>query len=159
MEFATVYNHPDSRNFRSLTGSPIHKTYSGYYDVNGRVVVAETGQENLYEYIQSFKDSVDINTLIARYKAGDVSAFSKAQGLYMDVTQYPSTFAESLNNIEILRTAFNRLPVETRAKFNHSFTEFLAASYDADFVQRVVPNTSDNSIEKNVVEEVSAVES
>jgi hypothetical protein len=32
---------------------------------------------------------------------------------------------------------FMELPVETRAKFGHSFTEFLAASQDDDFLDKL----------------------
>lgn len=132
MNFPTQYT--ERKRIIANTGSPIHITYGGSYDENGRVVLTEKGQENIYEYIQSFKDSVDLNVLIARYNNGDVTALSKAQGVYMDVTEFPSNYAEALNRIEILKDYFMSLPVEIRSKFNHSFSEFLAASNSSDFL-------------------------
>lgn len=131
MNFPTQYT--ERKRIISNTGSPIHITYGGSYDENGRVVLTEKGQENIYDYIQSFKDSVDLNVLIARYNNGDVSALSKVQGVYMDVTEFPTNYAEALNRMEILKDYFMSLPVEIRSKFNHSFSEFLAASHSSEF--------------------------
>jgi hypothetical protein len=132
LKFPTQYT--EKKRIVSNPGSPIHITYGGSYDENGRVVLTEKGQENIYDYIQSFKESVDLNVLIARYNNGDASALSKAQGVYMDVTQFPTNYAEALNRMEILKDYFMSLPVETRSKFNHSFSEFLAASTSPDFL-------------------------
>lgn len=118
------------------SGSPIHMTYGGYYDENGRVQLQEKGQENIYEFIQSHADSVDINVLLARYNNGDVTALSRVQGVYMDATEFPSNFAEALNYIDRMREAFMSLPVDVRSTFNHSFSEFLAASTKPDFFSK-----------------------
>ena len=45
-------------------GSPVKVLYSGKYDANGRVVLEKKGEENLYDYIQSFRDSVDLNVIL-----------------------------------------------------------------------------------------------
>lgn len=132
MKFPTQYT--ERERSISNTGTPIHITYGGSYDENGRVVLTEKGQENIYDYIQSFKDSVDLNVLIARYNNGDVAALSKTQGVYMDVTEFPTNYAEALNRMDILKDYFMSLPVETRSKFNHSFSEFLAASNSSEFL-------------------------
>ena len=58
---------------QSRAGSPIKIRYS-YAITKDGIEVVEAGKINLYEYIQSFKDSVNINTIIARYKAGDLNA-------------------------------------------------------------------------------------
>lgn len=147
MKFPTQYT--ERKRITCNFGSPIHITYGGSYDENGRVVLTEKGQENIYDYIQSFKESVDLNVLIARYNNGDVAALSKAQGVYMDVTQFPTNYAEALNRMEILKDYFMSLPVETRSKFNHSFSEFLAASNSSDFLDMM-------GIKPSSVEEVQA---
>lgn len=115
-------------------GNPVHMTYGGHYDEQGRVQLVEKGKENIYDFIQSHADSVDINVLLARYNNGDVSALSKTQGFYIDATQFPTNYAEALNQIERMRDSFMKLPVEVRSKFNHSFSEFLAASGSPDFM-------------------------
>lgn len=135
MEFRTQYT-PQVRKITN-PGNPIKKTYGGSYDVNGRLVLTEKGQENIYDFIQSHKDSVDIHVLLKRYQNGDVSALSKVQGMYMDITGFPTNYAEALNHMRSMEEAFMQLPVDKRAEFNHSFSEFLAASTKENFLARL----------------------
>lgn len=107
-------------------GSRIKPVYSPVYDENGVLDLEQTGSENLYDYIQSHKDSVDIHKILQRFESGDVTALQKVQGMYGDFTEVPKTYAEALNAVISAETTFNSLPVETRAKFNHSFSQFLA---------------------------------
>ena len=58
-------------------GSPVKVLFRGKYDANGRVVLEKSGEENLYDYIQSFRDSVDLNVILARFSNGEVDALSK----------------------------------------------------------------------------------
>ncbi len=124
MEFRTQFNFHE-RVF-ARPGSRVKPVYSPVYDSNGVLDLEQTGQENLYDYIQSHKDSVDIHKILARFESGDVSALAKVQGMYGDFTDVPKTYAEALNAVISAETTFNGLPVETRAKFNHSFSQFLA---------------------------------
>lgn len=135
MEFKTQYDARD-RVFTD-PGSPEHITYAGHYDEKGRVVLEESGRENLYDYIQSYAESCDIHVLMKRYANGDVDALSQKQGFYGDFLDFPKTYAEALNHMNEMERQFMALPVETREKFGNSFTEFLAASGEADFLERL----------------------
>ena len=135
MAFSTQY---DKRGrFFTSPGSPIHKTYGGRYDEKGRVVLEETGQENVYDLIQSYADSCDIHVLMKRFQGGDPTALSARQGFYGDVLDFPKTYAEALNHMHEMEERFMELPVEIRAKFNHSFQEFLACSGEPDFMEKL----------------------
>lgn len=135
MAFSTQY---DKRGrFFTFPGSPIHKTYGGHYDEKGRVVLEETGQENIYDYIQSFADSCDIHVLMKRFQGGYPTALSARQGFFGDVLDFPKTYAEALNHMHEMEERFMELPVEIRAKFNHSFQEFLACSGEPDFMEKL----------------------
>ena len=135
MEFKTQYDARD-RVFTD-PGSPEHITYAGHYDEKGRVVLEESGRENLYDYIQSYAESCDIHVLMKRYANGDVDALSQKQGFYGDFLDFPKTYAEALNHMNEMERQFMALPVETREKFGNSFTEFLAASGEADFLDKL----------------------
>lgn len=124
MNFRTQYGGHE--RVISNPGSPVRPVFSPVYDKNGVIDLEQTGQENLYDYIQSHKDSVDIHKILKRFESGDVSAFSRVQGFYGDFTEVPRTYAEALNSIIQAEQYFNSLPVDTRAKFNHSFSQFLA---------------------------------
>lgn len=135
MVFRTQYS--DRVPVRANVGSPVKITYGGHYDERGRVVLEEKGRENLYDFIQSHRDSVDINKILARFANGETDALSKVQGFYADVTSFPSNYAEALNRIQECEEMFRSLPVETRAKFNHNFAEFLASTGSQDFLEKL----------------------
>ena len=135
MQFKTQYDARD-RIF-SDTGSPEHITYAGHYDEKGRVILEESGRENIYDFIQSHAESCDIHVLMKRYQNGDIDALSQKQGFYGDFLDFPKTYAEALNHMNEMERQFMALPVETREKFGNSFTEFLAASAEPDFLDRV----------------------
>ena len=138
-------------------GSPVKVLYRGKYDANGRVVLEKSGEENLYDYIQSFRDSVDLNVILARFSNGEVDALSKAQGFYADVTDFPKNMAEALNRINLAEEMFKALPLETRQKFDCSFEQFLAQSGTEDWLSKMgfdVSGSVPDKVESDVVKEV-----
>lgn len=113
-------------------GSRFKDIYEAKVDSFGVIDLVKTGSEDLYDYIQSFRDSVDINTIVKRYAAGDVDVLSKKQAVFGDFMDMPKTYAEMLNTVIAGEETFNSLPVEVRAKFNHSFREWLSSMDDMD---------------------------
>ena len=118
-------------------GSPEHITYAGHYDEKGRVVLEESGRINLYDEIQSHAESCDIHVLMKRYDSGDLTALSQRQGFFGDFLDFPKTYAEALNHMNEMESRFMQLPPDVRDKFGNSFSEFLAASGEADFLDRL----------------------
>lgn len=118
-------------------GNPVKTLYGPVFDKQGRMRLEEIGKENLYDYIQSHADSVNIHILLKQYQNGDPSVLSRVQGAYGDFTQMPRTFAEALNTMIAAEQYFNSLPVETRAQFGHNFNQFIASMDQSDFTQRM----------------------
>lgn len=133
--FKTQYDARD--RIQTHPGNPIKTLYSGSYNERGQVELKEDGTEDLYAYIQSFAESTDIHAILRRFQNGEVDVLEKVQGFYGDVTSMPKTYAEALQRIADSENVFMSLPVDVRAKFNHSFSEFLAASNDDDFLDRL----------------------
>lgn len=125
MKFANQYR--DHERFLTNVGSREKVIYEARYNAKGQLELNEKGKEDWYGYIQSHKDSVDIHVLLERFQRGDVDVLNRVQGFYGDITSYPSTFADALNVVRSSEEFFNSLPVEERAKYNHNFSEFLAA--------------------------------
>lgn len=162
--FDTQYS-PHNR-IAANPGSSVKVLYGGKYDANGRVVLEKKGEENLYDYIQSFKDSVDINVILARFSNGDCEALSRAQGFYADVTDFPSNMAEALNRINECEELFKSLPLDVRQKFDCSFEQFLSQSGSVEWFDKMgmsgsVENTPqvDAPVVQEVKQEVNSVES
>lgn len=94
---------------------------------DGTYELVESGRDDLYAAIQSHAESVDIHVILDRYARGDLAALSRVQGVYADVTGVPGTYAEMLNLVVAGEAQFNSLPLETRAKFDHSYAKWIAA--------------------------------
>lgn len=135
MEFKTQYS--PRKRIAAVSGSDVHVTFEPFYDDRGVLDLKESGVVNSYLDIQSHADSVDINLILARYNAGETDVLSQVQGFYADVTEMPRTYAECLNLGIQGERAFMQLPLEVRAKFNHSFEQFMAEIGSADFAEKM----------------------
>ncbi len=147
MKFKTQFDPHD--RIHANKGDPVKILYGPVFDTAGRMNLEEKGRENLYDYIQSFAESVDIHVILKRFANGETDALSKVQGAYGDFTQFPTTYAEMLNVVQRGEEFFNELPVETRAKFGHDFSQFIAAMDSPDFLTRI---GAAPELEKPVVE-------
>lgn len=104
--------------------------YSPVFDKEGNFDLQPSGKEDLYAFIQSHAESVDIHVILERFARGDVTALSKVQGTYGDFTTIPTTYAGLLNAVIQGEQYFMDLPVETRAAFDHDFRKWMAAMDD-----------------------------
>lgn len=149
-------------------GNPVKVLYGASYDEKGRVILEEKGTENLYDYIQSFAESVDIHVLLKRFSNGEVDVLSKVQGFYGDISGFPTTYADLLNTVAEGEAFFNGLPVDIRSKFGHSFAQFMSALSDGSafdtlgianpFVDQQDPTVVPEAVEKmdQIKKEVAA---
>lgn len=69
---------------------------------------------------QQFKDTVDVNNIMKKYKKTGVVTHLRnaAQGLYMDLTAIPD-LAEAKMQIAHAEELFMQIPAELRLKFNN----------------------------------------
>lgn len=114
----------------SKHGDRMRKTYGAVFDEKGSVRLEEKGQEDLYGYIQSFADSVDIHVILKRFANGETDVLSRVQGFYGDYTELPKDYAQMLNVVNGGEQLFNSLPVDVRSKFGHNFNTFMTALCD-----------------------------
>lgn len=127
----------EHQRFFSGVGSGIKILYCGEYDKSGAFHIVEKGKDNLYAYIQSFKDSCDIYAILKRFENGDVTALNQAQGMYGDFSQMPKSYAEMLNAIYNAETWFKGLSKDVRAKFDNDPQKFIASMDSPDFLRMV----------------------
>ena len=108
------------------TGSPVTITYTAEYDKTGNLQLKPTGEHNLYEEIQSHKDSTDLALILNRYFNGDPSVLSRVQGAYMDVSEMPTNMHEAMTLMHNAQRDFEKLPVNIKEKFGNDPNRFLA---------------------------------
>lgn len=118
--------HRDQEHFCSEPGSGEKILYSPEFDRFGVMTLKESGKEDLYAFIQSHKDSVDLHKIMDRFNAGDTAVLQKVQGMFGDFSQMPQTYAGLLNHMIEAEQTFMSLPLETREKFGQSFHAWLA---------------------------------
>lgn len=136
MVFQTQFDARD--RIISNSGDRIKQLYEARVDNQGHIDLVESGTEDLYDYIQSFRESCDINTIVKRFAAGDTDVLARRQATYGDFTELPRTYAELLNTVIQGENYFNSLPLEIRAKFNHSFREWMASMDNMqEFVEKM----------------------
>lgn len=110
----------------TATGDPIKKVYSPRWREDGNLELVETGSINIYDEIQSHKDSVDINVLLAKYaKTGDLEILNKATTQFMDVSGLPTSIVGFYNLVEDGRRLYDGLPADEKSKYNNSFENFI----------------------------------
>lgn len=131
--FRDKYND-DFVRVPSISGEKVVDRYVLDED-SGKLVNA--GKENIYESIQSFKDSTDINIILKQMEVGDDSRLHARQGVYMDVSNVPRNASELHKASIVARSQFNALPEELRNQFG-SFDEFIDS--DSYTIQSVLDN-------------------
>lgn len=120
--------------FFSNPGSGVRPVRSPVVQPDGSIVVETVGKENLQDYINSFEDVTNINSVLARYQSGDPTALNARAELYGDFTVVPKTYAQMLQKVIDAEHLFDSLPADTRSKFGYDFHRFFAASADENFL-------------------------
>lgn len=134
MEFRTKY---DRVVCTSEAGSPIKIIKEGVLQKDHVLKVVEKGTEDLYGFINSFADSVNIHVLLNRFKNGDKESLLQRAGAYIDISALPTNineFIELSNNAQAL---FNKLPIEVKESFNNNVVEFISTIGDDSWREKM----------------------
>lgn len=79
---------------------------------------------------QEFKDECDINNIWANFvRTGYLDQSREAHAQYLDLSNMPQSYHESLNLVIGAGNAFSALPASERAKYHNNVAEFLEAAY------------------------------
>lgn len=132
MKFRTMYDKLDSELFTEHGNAEIPT-----FILNDDGILEETGCKNLYDEIQSHRESVELSVLLQRYAQGDESALNKVQGVYEDIVGAPSTYAELFDAVKNAETSFNGLPEGLRQLFDNSPVEFWKTYGTPEFAKKV----------------------
>lgn len=125
MKFVSMFS--EKKIVYSEPGSRIKDEFQLRITENGKDLV-KTGESNLYEYIQSHKDSVDIHKILERCALlDDYSILNRMPAQFMDVTYMPKTLAEAYSAIKDAENFFERMPIEIKQSYDSDFTQFLAS--------------------------------
>lgn len=117
------------------------------YDRDGGRHLEKVGEEDLFEIIQSHRDSVDLKKILERcMMTGDVSALHQRQGIYTDTTALPNNardYHQILINAEAI---YNGLVDDVKS--NLDFNSFLETFADPTALRKLVES---RNVEKEEV--------
>lgn len=125
MTFYTAYEKPNTE--AAPAGSELEPVYQTVIDKNGVKDLKKTGETNIYDIIQESLEQSKIENIIRRAREGDPTALGITEGQYIDTTEIPATLAEAQQLIIKIKQEFDKLPIDTRRKFNMSAEEYVAA--------------------------------
>lgn len=123
----------------SNPGSPFHIIYKPKVDANGNIDLVESGVENTNDIINSYAESTDIRTILARVGNGDLTALNQRNGIFGDFTGMPRTYAEALQLHIDANRLFASLPADVRQKFDNDENKFFAAAGTNEWAEKLDP--------------------
>lgn len=129
----------------SSSGSKTRPLYKPVLSKDGSIELEEDGFENIYDEIQSYKDSVDINVIVQRYAHGDTYALQQRSGVYGDFVNVPRSYMEVLNGAIELNKIYSE-----NEDFRKSFPTFedFVVNFGKVDIKSVVPEIDNGSIGK-----------
>lgn len=135
MKFNTLYT--ESKPIAINPGSSVKKEYQ-LRVVDNQMTLVETGKFDLYEYIQSHADSVDIHKILERCAMlDDYSLLNRMPAEFMDVSEMPTNLAEAFAHVKDAENFFNRMPIDIKEKYNNNFIEFISDIGSEKFTRNV----------------------
>lgn len=114
--------------FVSCPGSRYRDIYTPHVLKDGSVELVVTGKEDLWELYNANRDSCDLNKLVERFEAGDVTALQRGNPVFMDLLGAPKSLAEAYALTYRAEAAFDLLPSSIREKFDSDFSRFLSTA-------------------------------
>lgn len=133
----------------SESGSGLRQLYIPCFE-DGCFSVEESGVFDLQEQINANASSCDINVLVARYNAGDITALSRRQGLFGDFTSAPDSYRQALEIVNGFESAFAEMSDADKCGAKTAF-EFLDKIKDSDTpVDTPVDTPADAPVESEV---------
>lgn len=114
----------------SESGSGLRQLYIPCF-VDGCFTIEESGVFDLQEQINANASSCDINILVSRYNAGDLTALSRRQGLFGDFTSAPDSYRQALEIVNGFESAFSDMSDADKCGAKSAF-EFLDKIKNSD---------------------------
>lgn len=107
-------------------GKKTQTEYQWKYNNNGTKELVKVGEKNIYDEIQTYKEDVDLVTIINRLGGIEQLQALPAKGVYQDLTQMPRNLYEAVELQEQAHKSFDKLPTQIKEAFNNDPLQFMA---------------------------------
>lgn len=153
MKFRNKWQSQDSKKYTN-PGSPIKIVGEAKMDKHNNLEIVKKGEESLYNYIQSFADSADINVIMTKFLNGDREVLLQRAGAYLDISSLPKSFQELVDIRLAAENVYDTLPVEVKEQFGNNVNNFISTMGSENWIK--IMNTSQADIFKEKNREVRA---
>lgn len=121
----------------SNSGSGVRDKMSVVISADGGKHLAKVGKEDFYSFIQSHRDSVDLQKILQRCMiTGDVSALQQRQGAFIDATVYPTDNRQYHNILMNAEKIYDNLVSDLKKDL--SFDAFLETFSDPTALRKLI---------------------
>lgn len=117
------YVHSTSTRVHAPCGSRKRDMLERVFD-HGAPCIRKVGETDLQDFIDSFADECNINRIVQRYAAGDVSVLQRVQGVYADYSGAPDNLTTAFEIVKNVRDIYDSADDAVKAAFP-SLGEFL----------------------------------
>ncbi|QCS36210.1 minor capsid protein [Capybara microvirus Cap1_SP_162] len=124
--FRSAYNLRREEQAFTPGGSKIVMEHREEIGLDGKRKLIHDRAVNIYDLIQSSRESCEIENILRRAAEGDYNILNIVNGQYLDVTDAPSSLAEAQKFVIRAKTEFDELPKEIRAKFENNAEIYIA---------------------------------
>lgn len=132
--FRTLYDRESKGNHPSTCGCGVRPVYNYLpVDEKGSCKLVQVGEKDCQAEINSWRDSVEIHTLLERYFDGDVLALERRQAQFVDITGLPSDVHTWHDAAVTAETVFNSLSDDVRHFYGDSIHTFLQDIFSGRF--------------------------
>lgn len=136
-KFETQFARRAEQRVFAASGDPTVVQYVAERDADGILQLNEAGSHDLYQDIQSYAASCDLQVIINRYFNGDPGALARVQGVYADLDGMPDNIHEVYNLMQRAQADFGSLPADIQAKFGNDPMQFLATLGSPEWLEKM----------------------
>lgn len=111
--------------FPCSSGDPKRQLYKAEVARDGSVKLIEAGFQDTDQFIESFRESTELKTLIARYEAGDMTALNPNVTFFADVSELPDNLQEAFEVFKIAQNAFDYVSPQVKEAYGNDFLAWI----------------------------------
>lgn len=108
-----------------------------------------TGKKSLFDEIQAYHESTEIANIINRFANGETDVIHAVEGVYADVTNAPTSYADYFKKVREAEKIFNQLPDAIKDKFDNDPEKFFLEFGTDSFINKVS--------DENIVNETNSI--
>jgi len=139
--------------FVSSSGSPYYTPVDYKYSEDDKCFIPIQGKTiNRYEMIQASTPATDINYIVKRALAGDITALHVNNSTYADISDIPDNLNDMHNLVNIGINGFYKMSKEFRDIFDNDFEKFSEAVNDNSYIDTINKYVDSKNLENDNVE-------